>query len=739
LTYLDRLAGAARYLRRSAAATLRSLERQSIGVRLVLLLVVLITLGGAVTWGVIAANRDGGPGPRLVLWLLNANLVLLVLLAIFVARRARSLWRAGRRTAGPSLQGRMMLMFGLVAVTPALLVSVFSLVFFNFGLDTWFNDRVQRALGNSLSVARAYLAEHKDNIRADALAMASDLSTEMPFLVTNEGRLARLLDAQAALRALSEALVFTGTGEELGRSGLTFGLEVADFSSRDMAEAAGGTVVILTSGTDDRVRALVRVAGFLDAYLVVGRFVDPAVLGYLAETERVVGDYQAIAQERDDIRLSFTLIFTTVALILLLTAIWAGASFADRIATPISRLALAADRVRGGDLAVRVDEGPEDDEVDSLARAFNRMTSQLAAQRHALVAANQELDERRRFTEAVLGGVSAGVIGLDAEGWIVLPNRSAAAFLGVSLEQMVHARLADVFPEAEGMVAHAGERPETPVSEQLDVVRAGRVHTLLIRIEAQVAEGVLQGYVLTFDDISALMQAQRQAAWADVARRVAHEIKNPLTPIQLSAERLARKYAALAGDQRPQFERSVATIAEQVEIIRRLIDEFSAFARMPTPDLKEEAVVEIVRRTVELQRVGYPQIRFEVEAPAEDLRLTCDGRKLAQALTNVLQNAAQAIQESGRPEGTILTAIDLDGPELSITVVDDGPGWPDKDLQRLTEPYVTSRRHGTGLGLAIVKRIMEEHGGRLLLASATGGGAVVTLAFPAGALDSVAA
>ncbi|TVQ32351.1 MAG: HAMP domain-containing protein [Geminicoccaceae bacterium] len=717
----------------------RWVEGQSIAVRMVLLVAVLVSLGGGVTWLAIAANREGGPGPRLVLWLLNVNLALLLFVAFMVARRSRALWRARRAATGRSLQGRMMVMFGLIAVTPALLVSVFSLVFFNFGLDTWFNDRVQRALTNSLNVARAYLNEHKENIRADALAMAGDLSTEMPFLVANEARLGRLLDAQAALRSLTEAVVFTGDGEELARSGLTFGIDVRELSSRDVADAASGNVVILTGGNDDRVRALVRVAGFLDAYLIVGRFVDASVLGYVAETERVVGDYQAIARGRQDIRLTFTLIFTTIALLLLLTAIWAAATFADRIATPISRLALAADRIRDGDLQVRVDEGPKDEEIGTLARAFNRMTSQLAAQRHALVAANQELDERRRFTETVLGGVSAGVIGLSPEGWIILPNRSAAAFLGVGVDAMIGARLADVFPEAEGMVAHAAERPDTPVREQLDVVREGRVHTVLMRIEAQISDGRIHGYVLTFDDISALMQAQRQAAWADVARRVAHEIKNPLTPIQLSAERLGRKYAGLAGDNRAHFERCVTTISDQVEIIRRLIDEFSTFARMPTPELKEEAVVDIVKRTVELQRAGYPDIRFEVEAPPGDVRLTCDGRKLAQALTNILQNAAQAIQESGQGSGTILTAIDRDGPELAITVMDDGPGWPDKDLQRLTEPYVTSRRHGTGLGLAIVKRIMEEHGGRLLLTSGTGGGAVVTLAFPAGALDSVAA
>jgi len=721
------------------ARMLRVIDAQSAAGRLALFLAVLLGVGGSVTWLAITAKPTDGPGVRTVLLLLNLNLLLLVLLVVLVGRRAFALWRARRGGEGGPLETRMVAMFGLVAVTPAVLVSIFSLVFFNYGLDTWFSDRVQRALTNSQSVAQAYLEEHKTNIRADALAMAADLGTEMPLLVEGEARLARLLDAQAALRTLTEAVVFTSDGRELGRSGLTFGIDVADIAPRYIAEADAGDVVILTSDTEDRVRALVRLPGLLDAYLVVGRFVDSEVLGYVAETERVVGDYQDIAAERAEIRFTFTLLFTTVALLLLLAAIWAGAGFADRIATPIARLAGAADRVRGGDLSVRVAETPEGEEIGTLTRAFNRMTSQLAAQRHALVAANQELDDRRRFTEAVLEGVNAGVVGVDRDGAVILPNRTAAAFLGREVEDLVGARLADAFPEAVGILAHAAERPAEPAREQVDVVRAGRVHTLLMRVEAQEDEAGVQGFVLTFDDISALLRAQRQAAWADVARRVAHEIKNPLTPIQLSAERLGRRYAALAGEQRPHFERCVATIGDQVEIIRRLINEFSTFARMPAPELKPEPVVDIVKRTVELQRAGYPGIRFVVTAPDAPLELTCDGRKLAQALTNVIQNAAQAIGEAERADGTVTTTVAREGPEIRITVADNGPGWPEADPHRFTEPYVTARRQGTGLGLAIVKRIMDEHGGRLLLGSPPDGGAAVTLAFAAGALDSVAA
>ncbi len=715
------------------------LEQRSVAGRMAILLAALVALGGAISWIAITAGPADGSDVGTLLWLLNLNLAILVLLAVVVGRQALTLYRARRRGKAGTLQTRMVTMFGVVAVTPAVLVSIFSLVFFNYGLDTWFGERVQRALTTSLNVSRAYLEEHKANIRADAFAMAADLGAQAPLLVAADSRLSRLLDAQAALRALTEAVVFTADGRELGRSGLTFGIEVSEIDPGSIEQADAGDVVILTSDTEDRVRALVALPGLLDAFLVVGRFVDAEVLGYVAQTERVVGDYQEIAAERADIRFTFTLIFTTVALLLLLAAVWAGAAFADRIATPIARLAGAADRVRAGDLGARVGEEPATEEVTTLTRAFNRMTEQLAAQHYALVAANQEVDERRRFTEAVLSGVNAGVIGVDHDGAIVLPNRTAAAFLGRQLDELTGRRLVDVFPEAVGILAHAAQRPEMPAREQVDVLREGRVHTLLVRVEAQLAEEGVRGYVLTFDDISALLQAQRQAAWADVARRVAHEIKNPLTPIQLSAERLARKYAPLAGDQRAHFERSVATIAEQVEIIRRLINEFSTFARMPPPQVKPEPVVDIVKRTVELQRAGFPSIDFEVEAPEPDLVLSCDSGKLAQALTNLLQNAAQAILEADIADGRVVASVEPRGPEILISVTDNGPGWPTGDLQRLTEPYVTSRQGGTGLGLAIVKRIMDEHGGRLLLEARDGRGAIVTLAFAAGALDSVAA
>ncbi len=722
-----------------ARSLVRLLERQSIAGRMMSLLVVLVGLGGAATWLAITAAPAQRTDASTVLWLLNLNLVLLVFLVLLVGRQAWSLWRARRAGHGGTLQTRMVTMFGVVAVTPALLVSIFSLVFFNFGLDQWFGERVQRALTTSLSVSQAYLEEHKANIRADAFAMAADLGGEVPLLVAGDARLTRLLDAQAALRALTEAVVFTGDGRELGRSGLTFGIEVGDVAPGAIGRAGAGDVVILTSDTDDRVRALVALPGLLDAYLIVGRFVDSQVLGYVRETERVVGDYNEIAAERSDIRFTFTMIFTTVALLLLLTAVWAGAAFADRIASPIVRLATAADHVRGGDLDARVAEEPEGEEIGTLTRAFNRMTEQLAAQHYALVAANREVDERRRFTEAVLSGVNAGVIGVDRDGAIVLPNRTAAAFLGADVDQLIGERLGGVFPEAVGIVAHAAERPEVPAREQVDVVRDGRVHTLLVRAEAQLDPSGVRGYVLTFDDISALLQAQRQAAWADVARRVAHEIKNPLTPIQLSAERLARRYAERAGEQRPHFERCVATICDQVEIIRRLIDEFSTFARMPLPQLKPEPIVDIVRRTAELQRAGFPAVTFRVEAPEDPLVINCDGPKLAQALTNILQNAAQAIGEANIEAGEVVARIHRRDDEVVVVVTDNGPGWPEGDLQRLVEPYVTSRRNGTGLGLAIVKRIMEEHGGRLMLAPRPEGGAIVTLAFAAGALDSVAA
>jgi two-component system nitrogen regulation sensor histidine kinase NtrY len=704
--------------------------------RLALVLTVGAIVSGIATWVAISGTPPSRTDTGTVLVLLNLDLILLLLLGIVIARRLVALYLQRRQgSAGSRLHVRLVALFGAVASAPAILVAVFSVFFLSSGLEAWFSERVRSALENSLAVAEAYLAEHKEIIRADALAMAADLTRDADPLLESPEQLRQLVNTQAALRSLTEAIVFDSTGRVLARSGLSFtmDMEIERLSPTTLEQAAAGDVVVLTSDTDDRVRALVRLDGYGGAFLFVGRFVDANVLGFMERTQQVVSEYRQMERQRSGIQITSALIFAVVALLLLFAAVWIGLTFANELATPISRLIDAADRVRGGDLMARVPEGPEADEVGVLSRAFNRMTSQLASQRDELIRANQQLDARRRFTETVLAGVSAGVIGLDDKGRIVLANRAAADFLSGAEAEPIGRSLAAVLPETAPLLQQLALHPDAPVTEQLAVRHNGAQRSLLVRVAAQGDGAGIAGYVLTFDDVTELISAQRQAAWSEVARRIAHEVKNPLTPIRLSAERLSRKYLPQIKDEREAFKASIDTIVRQVDVIGRLISEFSAFARMPAPVFRNESLVELARQALNLQRLAWPQIQFRLEVPADDpVLVPCDGHKIGQALTNLLQNAVDALVEGrgeAAPPGEVTLRVLRHPGGALVEVADNGPGFPTAERERLFEPYVTTRRGGTGLGLAIVRKIMEEHGGKVELADC-GGGALVRLSLP---------
>ena len=710
------------------------LRRPKVSAQLAVVLTVAATLSGLATYVAITGSLSVAAQPKLVLGLLYLDLILLLLLGAVVARGLVQLIVARRQgIAGSRLHARLVAMFSLVAVAPAIIVAVFSVAFLHFGLEAWFSKRISNALTNSMNVAQAYLEEHKEVIRADALAMAADLNREGAALVGNPEMFQQLLDTQAMLRSLTEAVVFLGNGQVVARSGLGFVLELELVPPSAFEQAANGEVVVLTGDADDRVRALVRLDNFVDAYLFVGRFVEPRVLEYMEGTRKAIDDYRELELRRSGIQTTFAMIFGVVALLLLLAAVRVGLGFANRLAKPISRLITAADRVRVGDLSVSVPEREEGHEIDRLSRAFNRMTAQLASQRAELISANNQLDERRRFTETVIGGVSAGVLGLDHQGRITLPNRSAADLIKATPDELIGRPLIAVIPEVGGLLAHVATAPERPAEAQIELKRPDGSHTLLVRVAAQHDAQGISGYVVTFDDITELLAAQRKAAWAEIARRIAHEIKNPLTPIRLSAERLRRKYLPQIKDSPDAFANSTDTIIRQVDSIGRLINGFSAFARMPAPVFAYESGKDLVRQAVYLQQGARPGIRFETRLPEGDVQLYCDAQQVAQALTNLLQNAVEAVlermeqQEGGAP--WVMVELLETRERCLIEVHDNGGGLPEPTA-RLTEPYVTMRRSGTGLGLAIVKKIMEEHGGSLTLRNRAAGGACVALAFP---------
>ena len=672
--------------------------------------------------------------PNSLFGVVLANLVVLLLLGVVLAGRLTRVWVERRRgSAGSRLHVRLVMLFSVVAVTPTIVVAVFATAFFNLGIQGWFNDRVRTALNEGLEASRGYLEEHRNTIRTDALSMAINLS-QADRLLDRLG-FAQEVQTEILLRGLTEAVVFDATTGVV-EAGYSFvpgkDVELPPFEATELAR--GGEVAVLGSPESEQVRALVQLGTGSNRMLLIGRSVDPSILEHMARTEAAVAEYQRLDENRSGLQITFVLIFALLALLVLSAAVLIGLVLANQIARPVGRLIQAAERVRAGDLAVRVPEVQSDDEVAGLSRAFNRMTGQLGAQRTELMDAYAQIDERRRFTETVLAGVSAGVIGLDAGGNVELPNRAASELVGMDLMAAIGLKLGQVVPEFAPLLAQGALAPDKPCTAEVQIGPPSRRRTLLLRISTDLRGGQPTGYVVTFDDITELQSAQRKAAWSDVARRIAHEIKNPLTPIQLSAERLKRRFTKEITSDPETFAQCADTIVRHVGDIGRMVDEFSAFARMPQPVLRPEDVGRVAREALVLQRSARPEIEWTTAIPDRGPWALCDRRLLGQALTNLLQNAADAVhmrpREPGEPAGRIRVRADSAGGVVTLSVQDDGVGLP-PDRERLAEPYVTHKPKGTGLGLAIVKKIMEDHGGSLGLDdNPDGPGAVVTLTMP---------
>jgi two-component system nitrogen regulation sensor histidine kinase NtrY len=693
---------------------------------------------GIATFVAMTGNLAVASNARHILLLLLADLVISLGLAALIARRLVILWierKKGR--AGSRLHGRLVALFSVVAVAPTIMVAAFSVIMFDLGLEFWFSERVSTAIKNSRAVAAAYLDEHQQAIAADALSIAQVLNRGGPTLVYNPALFNNVITRQASLRYLTEAAVYDSGGRMLARSSdffLAFNPDIPEWAF-ERARTAG--LAVMTSDEEDRVRALVRLDLSADAYLYVGRLVDPRVLGHMESTSWAVQRYEELEGNRFSLQITFALIFLVVALLLLLVAVWIGLAFANQMTGPIGSLIAASERVGKGDLKARVLGPPRRDEIGNLSRAFNKMTSQLERQQDALLEANEQLDYRNRFIEAVLGGVSAGVIGLDDSGRIDLANRKACDFLGERAKALRGQSVTAVMPEVDELLERARRRPKKLAEQQLSIPDAGGAErVLLVRISAELDDGAIMGFVVTFDEITQLLAAQRKAAWSDIARRIAHEIKNPLTPIQLAAERLKRKYVGQITNDPETFQVCTDTIVRHVGDIGRMVDEFSAFARMPAPVMRKEDIGKLIEQAVFLQRTAHPQVSFAFTPPQEPLVLACDGRQVGQALTNLIKNAIESIegrqqaQGEAEPDGAIAVTLATAGTNCVIEIADNGKGLPTANRNRLTEPYVTTRERGTGLGLAIVKKIMEDHGGDLILRDREGGGAVVSLVFP---------
>jgi two-component system, NtrC family, nitrogen regulation sensor histidine kinase NtrY len=681
----------------------------------------LALLSAAVTFLVLTGLTPVLPTHEVVVTVLLANAATVLILLAIIVREVLLIIQARRHgRAGARLHVRIVGLFSVISAVPAILVAIVASITLDRGLDRWFSSRTQALIANSLTVAQVYFREHAAMIRSDIMAMAFDVGRAKPLFDQDRARFHQFLAAQAAVRGLPNAAIIRSDLSVIERT------ENQPPGQQDVPPPAAGALADVSEAepqvallTEARtVAAVIKLRGYDDAYLYVSRPVDPRVAEQLEATQAGVAEYASLQERRVGVQVAFALMYTVIALIVLLSAVWIGLNFARSLVAPIRRLIGAADQVSTGNLYVQVPVRPGEGDLAQLGETFNKMTQELRTQHDDLVRAHNLIDSRRRFTEAVLAGASAGVIGVDPDGKISILNRSAEKLIGHIEADALGRPLAEVVPELATLFAEARSGFQRLVQGLVMINRGGRDRNLSVRVTTEQSAAAQHGFVITLDDITDLVTAQRTSAWADVARRIAHEIKNPLTPIQLSAERLRRKYGAAISDDKAVFEQCTDTIVRQVEDIKRMVDEFSKFARMPKPVMSAEDVADTVRQAVFLMRVGNADIDIEVETPDGPLPAEFDRRLISQGLTNIIKNATEAIAAVPPAEldrGRIKVQVKRDDGDIIVDVFDNGIGLPKDNRNRLLEPYVTTREKGTGLGLAIVGRILEEHGGSIEL------------------------
>ena len=657
---------------------------------------------------------------------LLADLIYILLVAALILRRVMRIMAERRlEFAGSRLHLRLSGVFAFLALLPTILVAIFAVFTVNFGLEGWFSERVRNVVGSSLAAAQAYEDEHRKDLTEDALSFAyyiNSIKTKNFLLPDDQLRPALTVGQTNIQRGLKEAYLIDGTGLLHTRGERSYLFDFEQPSTEDITRAKTGETVIIEDWTNNEFRALIYLKGFADRYLYVSRVVDGSILSLLDETKQTARLYHQLEADRGRLLFEFGLLYLGFAIILILAATWLGLWFAERLSRPVGRLAEAAMQVGDGNLNVRVPEGDDDDEISMLGQLFNKMTHDLKGQRDALIAGNTQTERRRRLFDSVLSSITSGVIGLDGKGRVTFVNRAASRLLDFQ-DEGSSPLIQKIAPEFSALFERQCQNDDA-VQEELRLMRNGRIENLLVRMAVrQSSAGQLEGYVVTFDDVTDLVSAQRMAAWGDVARRIAHEIKNPLTPIQLSAERIKRKFRPLVGDQADSLEQYADVIIRQTNDLRRIVDDFSKFARMPEPEKRTHDLTKILNDAVLLQEVAMPQIALITEISAENIWIDVDQAMMSQALMNLIKNASEAIDTyiekfgNASYEPEIFITLNSQDNLVILQIMDNGIGLP-PDRGHLFEPYVTTREKGTGLGLSIVKKIIEEHGGTLSLQDA---------------------
>lgn len=704
--------------------------------------VVIALIVAAVTFFILMGLTPIAPTQYVVVTVLLVNGGLAIFLFLIIGWEIASLVMARRRRrAAARLHIRIVALFSVVAAAPAVLVALVAGVTLDRGLDNWFSTSTQAIVNNAAAMAQAFIDQQVELLDRDMIGLQTELEKARTLLIDDPVRFQTFFGANAQSSGFPGAFLVNASGDVIAsaRVGSQEQFPPPPPTALQQAATDFSQPALITPGSTNMIGGIVKLTGYDDAFLYALRPIAPEVLRQVTLAGDSINQYRALESTRFGIQLAFGILYLGVALVVLLAAIWVGISFANRLVAPIRRLIDAAKQVSTGNLAVRVPAKRSEGDLGALSETFNTMTSQLRTQREELLAANEQIDSRRRFTEAVLSGVTAGVIGIDGEGRITIANRTALRMLSINKGSIERRPIAEVLPQLENVIATALGDSRSEHRAQITIKRGGRERTINVRVTTEGSGEETHGYVITLDDITDLVTAQRSSAWADVARRIAHEIKNPLTPIQLSAERLRRKFSKAVEQDQDIFDQCTSTIIRQVGDIGRMVDEFSSFARMPKPAIEKRNLSESVREAVFLLEVAHPDIKFTVDLPDEPMVGNFDARLLSQAFTNIVKNGTEAIAAlplEKRDGASITVSGKTEGEWIIIDVIDTGIGLPSENRDRLLEPYMTTREKGTGLGLAIVTKIIEEHGGSIELLDSPavqdgGHGAMVRVKLPA--------
>ena len=637
--------------------------------------------------------------------------------------------------AGQELQKKILLIFSIIALTPTLFISFFSIFIFDAALSGWFNKKISTAISQSVEVANQYLDEHQSGMRGDILELVNLININSEIFSSDKNKFNNFLDKYTRQHNLSEAVIIDSIGNVLAFSEFVFEYTYTEIPPKFYDTANNGKILIVKEDDSNKMRAFIKLPQYIDAYLLITSFVDQRVLNAIKSTSIAVSDYQSIEIKQFDIKISFIVIFLLITLILLFTSLIIGLNIANRLFEPITSLIKGAEEVGGGNLDYKISDEVLSkiniNEIKRLVQAFNLMISDLKSNRVDLEHANDQLDKRRKFSESVLSGVYSGVIGLDKNLKINLPNVTATNLLGITIGKDFGKPILDIVPEFTDVINSLLISKKNVVEDKIYIVRDDKVLNLITRFVVQKSDDLILGYVLTFDDVTSLIAAQKMGAWSDIARRIAHEIKNPLTPIRLAAERLMNKLSNNRKIDKKTFEQSLNMITRQVDDIHHLVDEFSSFARMPSPKLKVININKVIVEYINPMMSSFEKVLIEVDDVIENALIMGDEKQIRQACGNLIKNSYENLYSNDIKNARISIIFKIENNFAEIYVNDNGTGIEKSIISQIIEPYFTTKVGGSGLGLAITKKIIDDHNGSIFIRPLKGPkGTSILLKFP---------